>query len=37
MHHLLDPKALLPDAPTPEQEESSEDASGEELKSEVKC
>lgn len=35
--HLPDQKALLPDAPTPDQEESSEDASGEELKSKVKC
>lgn len=34
--HFPDQKALLPDAPTPDQE-TSEDASGEELKSKVKC
>lgn len=34
---LLEPKALVPDTPDPDQEETSEDASGEELKSKVKC
>lgn len=35
--HLLDQKAPLPHPPAPDQEEPSEDSSGEELKSNVKC
>lgn len=35
--HLPDQQVLLPDAPRPDQDETSEDASGEELKSKVKC